>query len=49
MTSTGRWFAENAVWTAMVTILSVVRIDYARDPHGHEIEVKEEYTAGLSM
>ncbi|OJA20198.1 hypothetical protein AZE42_04629 [Rhizopogon vesiculosus] len=45
----GRWFAENAVWTAMATILSVVRIDYARDPDGHEIKIKEEYTAGLSI
>ncbi|OJA20204.1 hypothetical protein AZE42_04623 [Rhizopogon vesiculosus] len=45
----GRWFAENAVWTAMATILSIVRIDYARDPHGQKIEIEEEYTAGLSI
>ncbi|OAX31647.1 cytochrome P450 [Rhizopogon vinicolor AM-OR11-026] len=45
----GRWFAENAVWTAMATILSIVRIDYARGPDGHEIKIKEEYTAGLSI
>jgi len=39
MVLTGRWFAENSVWTAMVTILSVLLIDYARDPDGHKIEI----------
>ncbi|OAX33598.1 cytochrome P450 [Rhizopogon vinicolor AM-OR11-026] len=45
----GRWFAENAAWTPMATILSILRIDYARDPGGHEIEIKPEYTAGVSV
>ncbi|KAJ8592746.1 cytochrome P450 [Rhizopogon salebrosus TDB-379] len=44
----GRWFAENAVWTAMATILSVLRIDCARDPNGHKIEIKPEFTAGAA-
>ncbi|OAX38699.1 cytochrome P450 [Rhizopogon vinicolor AM-OR11-026] len=45
----GRWFAENVVWAAMATILSVVHIDHSRDPHGHRIEVKPEYTGGVAM
>lgn len=49
MTSTGRWFGENAVWTAMATILSVLRIDYARDPQGGRIEINPEYTTGLAV
>ncbi|KAJ8592745.1 cytochrome P450, partial [Rhizopogon salebrosus TDB-379] len=44
----GRWFAENAMWTAMVTILSVLRIDNARDPNGHKNEIKPEFVAGAS-
>ena len=49
LTSTGRWFADNAVWTAMATILSVLRIDYARDVHGHKIDVKPEFTGAAAM
>jgi len=45
----GRWFADNAVWTAMATILSVLRIDYARDPQGCRIEINPEYTTGLAI
>jgi len=49
MVLTGRWFAENSVWTAMATILSVLLIDYARDPDGRKIEIKPEFTAGAGM
>jgi hypothetical protein len=49
LTSTGRWFADNAVWTAMATILSVLRIDYARDVHGHKIDVKPEFTSAATV
>jgi hypothetical protein len=49
MTSTGRWFAENAVWTAMATILSILRIDYARDLNGNRIEIRPEFTTGLAV
>ena len=49
MTSTGRWFAEYAMWTAMATILSVLRIDHAKDPDGRKIEIKPEYTTGLTV
>ncbi|OAX42469.1 cytochrome P450 [Rhizopogon vinicolor AM-OR11-026] len=45
----GRWFAENSVWIAMAAILSVLRIDYARDPDGHRIEIKPEFTTGAEI
>ncbi|OJA18168.1 hypothetical protein AZE42_08808 [Rhizopogon vesiculosus] len=45
----GRWFAENSVWAAMATILSVVHIDHSRDLHGHKIEIKPEYTGSIAI
>ncbi|OAX38694.1 cytochrome P450 [Rhizopogon vinicolor AM-OR11-026] len=45
----GRWFAENAVWTAMAAILSVLHVDHSRDPHGHRIDIKPEYTGLMAI
>ncbi|KAG1792684.1 cytochrome P450 [Suillus plorans] len=45
----GRWFAENALWTAAATILAVLRIDHAKDSNGDRIEVKPEFTTGLAV
>ncbi|KAG2110336.1 cytochrome P450 [Suillus discolor] len=45
----GRWFAENALWTAAATILAVSRIDHAKDSNGDRIEVKPEFTTGLAV
>ncbi|OJA16756.1 hypothetical protein AZE42_12639 [Rhizopogon vesiculosus] len=33
----------------MATILSVLHIDHSRDPHGHRIDIKPEYTGGLTI
>jgi len=49
MTFTGRWFAENSVWTAMASMLAVLRIDYARDPDGRRVGIKPEFTTGAGM
>jgi len=49
MTFTGRWFAENALWTAMTTILSVLRLDHAKDLNGKRIEIKPEFSAGATV
>jgi len=45
----GRWFAEEALWTAMAAILSVLRLDYAKDLDGKRIEIKPEFTTGISV
>ncbi|OAX43366.1 cytochrome P450 [Rhizopogon vinicolor AM-OR11-026] len=45
----GRSFAENSVWTVIVTILSVLQIDHARDPDGNRIEIKPEFTHGAGI
>ncbi|KAG1868042.1 cytochrome P450 [Suillus tomentosus] len=45
----GRWFAENSLWTAIATILAVLRIDHARDSNGNRIEVKPKFTTGLAI
>ncbi|KAG2147844.1 cytochrome P450 [Suillus bovinus] len=45
----GRWFADNSLWTAAVTILAVLRIDHAKDSNGDRIEVKPEFTPGLTI
>ena len=49
MTFAGRWFAENALWTAMATILSVLRLDHAKDLNGQRIEIKPEFSAGIAV
>ncbi|KAG2056804.1 cytochrome P450 [Suillus hirtellus] len=48
-TCPGRWFAENSLWTATAAILAVLRIDHAKDSNGNKIEVKPEFTAGLTI
>jgi hypothetical protein len=49
MRLSGRWFAENSLWNAMVATLAVLRIDHARDANGNRIEVKPEITTGMVM
>ncbi|OAX30827.1 hypothetical protein K503DRAFT_806673 [Rhizopogon vinicolor AM-OR11-026] len=39
----------DALWIGMATILSVLRIDHARDLNGKRIEVKPEFTTGVSV
>jgi len=45
---TGRWFVENALWTAMTAILAVLRIDHARDPKGNRVEIQI-FTTGTAV
>ncbi|KAG1745097.1 cytochrome P450 [Suillus paluster] len=45
----GRWFAENSLWTACATILSVLRVDYAKDSNGEKIDIKPETTTGMQV
>ncbi|KAG1723715.1 cytochrome P450, partial [Suillus paluster] len=45
----GRWFAENILWTAAAAVLAVLRVDHAKDSNGDRIEVKPEYTTGMSI
>ncbi|KAG2056818.1 cytochrome P450 [Suillus hirtellus] len=48
-TCPGRWFAENSLWTAAAAILAVLRIDHAKDSNGNKIEVKPEFTTGVTI
>jgi len=45
----GRFVSEALVWTAIVSILATFRITKARDMHGREIDVKRQFTTGLSV
>ncbi|KAG1831330.1 cytochrome P450 [Suillus variegatus] len=45
----GCWFAENSLWTATAAILTVLRINHAKDSNGNKIEVKPEFTTGLAV
>ncbi|KAG1831323.1 cytochrome P450 [Suillus variegatus] len=48
-TCPGRWFAENSLWTAAAAILAVLRIDHAKDSNGNKIEVKPDFTTGVTI
>ncbi|KAG6369345.1 Cytochrome P450 monooxygenase [Boletus reticuloceps] len=43
----GKYFAEESVWIAMVSILAVFDLIKAKDEHGREIDVVTEYTKGV--
>ncbi|KAF8420534.1 hypothetical protein L210DRAFT_3644353 [Boletus edulis BED1] len=43
----GKYFAEESVWIAMVSILAVFEVIKAKDVHGREIDVVPEYTKGV--
>jgi len=43
----GRWLAEDAMWVAITTMLSVLHFDYARDTNGKRIEIVPESTPGI--
>ncbi|KAG1735601.1 cytochrome P450 [Suillus paluster] len=45
----GRFFADNALWASVVSILSTVEIANAKDEDGKDIDVKPEFTSGLAM
>jgi hypothetical protein len=45
----GRFFADDALWAAIVSILSIMEIAKAKDDDGKEINVKPEFTSGLTM
>ncbi|KAI9566804.1 cytochrome P450, partial [Boletus coccyginus] len=44
----GRHIGDQNVWAAIATILATVHIAKARDEFGNEIDVKAEFTGGLS-
>ncbi|KAF8838805.1 cytochrome P450 [Paxillus ammoniavirescens] len=45
----GRFFAEKAIWAAVTTILSTLRIDKAKDALGNEIEVKPVFIQAVAV
>jgi len=45
----GRHFAEWALWAAVASILSTVRISKAKDSQGNEIPVVPDYITGVSI
>ncbi|KAG1735609.1 cytochrome P450 [Suillus paluster] len=45
----GRFFSDNAIWASVVSILSTVEITNAKDEDGKDIDVKPEFTSGLSI
>ncbi|KAF8442321.1 cytochrome P450 [Boletus edulis BED1] len=44
----GKHFADQSVWGAIVTMLATLRIAKACDEFGNEIDIKAEFTGGLS-
>ena len=44
----GRHIADQNVWAGIVSILATMRISKARDEFGKEIDVKQEFTSGLT-
>ncbi|KIK95116.1 hypothetical protein PAXRUDRAFT_407308 [Paxillus rubicundulus Ve08.2h10] len=45
----GRFFAEKAIWAAVTTILSTLRIDKAKDALGNDIEVKPVFVQAVAV
>ncbi|KAG2153366.1 cytochrome P450 [Suillus clintonianus] len=45
----GRFSAESIAWVAIVSILATFRIEKAKGVDGREIDVKKQYTTGLSI
>lgn len=44
----GKHLAEQNVWAGIVTIFATVHLSKARDESGKEIEVKAEFTGGVT-
>ncbi|KAF9238504.1 cytochrome P450 [Melanogaster broomeanus] len=44
----GRHLAEHSVWVAIVSVLATFRITKAKNEFGEEIDVKPEFTSGLT-
>ena len=44
----GKHIADQNVWAAIVTTLASVHFAKARDELGHEIDVKPEFSGGIS-
>ena len=44
----GKHVADQNVWAAIVTILATVHLSKARDEFGKDIEVKAEFTSGVT-
>ncbi|KAF9223380.1 cytochrome P450 [Gyrodon lividus] len=45
----GMHLAEQSIWIAIVSMLATLRIGKAKDEFGEEIDVKPEFTTGLSI
>lgn len=45
----GRFAAESILWAAIVSILATLRIEKAKDIDGHDIDVKIQFTTGLTI
>lgn len=44
----GRHIADQNVWAAIVTTLATVHVAKARDEFGKELDVKAEFTSGIT-
>ncbi|KAG2150439.1 cytochrome P450 [Suillus clintonianus] len=45
----GRFATDSMMWAAIVSILATFRIEKARDVDGREIDVKPQFTTGITM
>lgn len=45
----GRFAAESILWAGIVSILATLRIEKAKGIDGHDVEVKKQFTTGLSI
>jgi cytochrome P450 len=45
----GRFAAESILWAAIVSILATFRIEKAQDIDGHDVDVKIQFTTGLTI
>ncbi|KAG1747528.1 cytochrome P450 [Suillus occidentalis] len=45
----GRFAAESILWAGIVSILAILRIEKAQDIDGRDVDVKKQFTTGLSI
>lgn len=45
----GRFAAESILWAGIVSILATLRIEKAKGIDGHDVDVKKQFTTGLSI
>ncbi|KAH7922956.1 cytochrome P450 [Leucogyrophana mollusca] len=45
----GRFFAETSTWAGVVTMLATLHFEKAKDAQGRDVEVRNEFTTGITL